>query len=197
MKSYVVAVTVVLATLALAGSAQAQGEYNQGGSRAPDGPWFGGGLNMSAGDGPDGPGIRLEFGIPLKVVGPGQFSLALPMSTYHDSLPGDARINVINFVPEVQWEYVFPLREFEHRFSISPVFGFGFGGIWAGGSNIDNDGAFMLTNRLGAVVRLGFTNGLILAMQPFAVTLNGAFNYDHDDFFANYEWYFVAGYRWD
>jgi len=201
VKHSVTAVTAGLAFLLMASSAQAQGKYNKGGSRAPDGVWLAGGLNVSAGGGPDGAGVRLEVGVPLKVVGPGQFSLAFPFSTYHDPYhhgPDDFRDNVASVGAEVQYEYVFPIK-MKPRLGLSPLFGLGLGGIWRGGHHVRNDdGAFLMTWRLGAVLRLGFENGLILAMEPFAVTLNAAFDYrPYHDFFANYEWYFLAGYRFD
>jgi hypothetical protein len=188
---------VALALAVFTGEAQAQKGYNKGGSRAPDGLWLSGGVNASSGRGWGGAGVRLEVGIPLTLVGPGQLGLVVPLSTYHhgrgrrfDDWRG--RWNVMQVVPEVQWEYVFPIK-MRHRLSISPQGGFGFGGMWH--SRADREGAFLIIFKTGAVVRFGMENGFMVQMQPVGVSFNiPAGRYG---FWAAYEWYTTICYRWN
>lgn len=189
---WMISIAVTLGVALLAREVEAQSP-----EAAPDGMWLGGGLNTSAGAGPDGPGVRLEAGYPLRDVGPGQLSLVVPFSTYHDPGPSDDRTNVIQVVPELQWEYALPI-DMAPTLSVSPVFGFGPGGIWTNRNQQGNDGAFLLTWRFGALVRLGFDNGAMVAMQPAGITFNTAIGDGAlDGLYTNYEWYLVAGYRWD
>jgi hypothetical protein len=193
---------VVLALVVFTGEAEAQKGYNKGGSRAPDGIWLSGGINTSSGRGGGGAGIRLEVGIPLTLVGPGQLGLVVPLSTYHHARGRRGRwyydggwrgrSNVMQVVPEVQWEYVFPIK-MRHRFSISPQGGFGIGGLWH--SHGDHAGAFLIIFKTGAVLRFGLENGFIVQMQPVGVTFNIPAHRDIG-FWAAYEWYTTVGYRW-
>lgn len=203
---YVGLMVAAAACLVLGASSSAEAQYNAGGSVAPDGMWFAGGINASNSfddddfrdfrlDGPDGAGIRIEFGIPLTLVGPGQLGLVLPISTVHENLPGDWRFNSVTFAPEIQWEYVFPIR-MRHRFSLSPQAGFGFGGVWFGGNDVGDDGSFMILWKTGVNLRFGFDFGLILQVQPLGFTFNIPTDSDFD-FYAAYEFYTGVGYRWD
>lgn len=193
---------VVVAMALFADDVQAQKGYNAGGSRAPDGIWFSGGVNAASGARwrGGGAGIRLEVGIPLTLAGPGQLGLALPFSTLHRGRGWGTgwrgRTNVVRAVPEVQWEYVFPIR-MPHRLSISPQAGFGFGGLWH--SHWDGQparGTFLIIFGTGAVVRFGMDNGFMVQMQPVGVSFNVPTHGGYA-FWAGYEWYTTIGYRWD
>jgi hypothetical protein len=197
---WAIAGAMAMAVTMLAGEAHAQKNYNKGGSRAPDGIWFSGGVNAAGGGWRGGAGIRLEVGIPLTLVGPGQLGLVIPLSTYHraygwgrwdrwDTRRG--RTNVMQVVPELQWEYVFPIR-MRHRLSISPQAGFGFGGIWH--SHGDHPGSLLIIAKTGAVVRFGMENGFMVQMQPVGMLFN--IPTPHHRFWASYEWYATVGYRW-
>jgi hypothetical protein len=198
---WAIAGAMAMAVTMLAGEAHAQKGYNKGGSRAPDGVWFSGGINVAGGGWRGGAGVRLEAGIPLTLVGPGQLSLVIPLSTYHraygwgrrwDDRGWRGRTNVVQVVPELQWEYVFPIR-MRHRLSISPQGGFGFGGLWH--SHRDDPGAFLIIMKTGAVVRFGMENGFIVQMQPVGVLFNIPAS-AYYGFWASYEWYTTVGYRW-
>lgn len=176
--------------------AQAEARYNSAGSTAPDGLWLAGGLNATSAfnyNGPDGAGIRLEAGIPLTLVGPGQLTLVLPLSTETEGHGHGVRLNTFMFSPEVQWQYILPIH-MKHQFSISPQLGMGFGGEWVHDSNVGNQGAFMLNFKTGVVARFVFDFGLLLEMQPLGFTFNIPFG-NPFDFFAAYEWYAAVGYR--
>jgi len=189
---------VALGATLVASAAEAQEVQDpQAAPLAPEGMWLGGGLNASGGAGPGGPGVRLEAGFPLRDVGPGQLSFTVPFSTYHDPGPNNDRTNVVQVVPELQWEYELPI-DMAPTLSISPVVGVGAGGLWTNRTQQSNRSSFLLTGRFAAVVRLGFDNGAMLAMQPVGVTFNTAIGGGKQDgLYANYEWYLLAGYRWD
>lgn len=191
-----VVAAAALMVLGVPAASQAQEGYNAGGSTAPDGWWLAGGPNAGAALGnksPDGAGIRLEGGIPLTLVGPGQLSLVLPVSTVTEGFPG-GRVNSITFYPEVQWEYVFPIH-MQHRFSIAPQAGFGIGGVWAHVNSGGSNGAFMIGFKTGVVLRFVFDFGLLLETQPMGFTFNIPFG-NNADFYTSYEWYAGVGYRW-
>ncbi|MFW6051347.1 MAG: hypothetical protein ACODAU_09245 [Myxococcota bacterium] len=188
----VLAIAMGLVSLVGVSTASAQAEYNAGGSTAPDGIWFGGGLNAQAGfgnEGVDGAGVRLEAGFPLGTVGPGQFALAVPFQTIHESF-GSERFNEATIGIEGQWEYVVPI-DMSHRLGIVPFAAFNMGGLWFSGPE---DGSFMINFATGASVRFGFDFGLYLEARPLAFSFNIPFGFA-DHFFAAYEFHFTVGYR--
>jgi hypothetical protein len=215
-------VVCMAAVLLSAGASplQAQDGYNQGGSTAPEGVWVGGGLNTVSAS---GTGIRLEIGIPLKVVGPGMMALVIPASTWHrgsrfcDPFSRDCmswRQNALYAVPEVQWEYVLPIR-MKHRFSIIPAGGIGFAMYWTyfddfPGRGTDRDVVLGMAVRTAAAARFGFLNGVFVQVQPVGLLWNIAFDgrtavdpigggtiAAGSSFWVSYEFYAMAGYRWN
>jgi hypothetical protein len=196
--------------------ARAQDSYNRGGATAPEGVWLGGGLYTASGS---GTGVRMEVGLPLKVVGPGLLSVTLPVSTWHNGArfcpPFDPcmrwRANALYVVPEVQYEYVLPIR-MKHRFSIVPFAGAGFALYWSYFDDYPGVGTARemspgVAVRTGGAARFGFLNGVFVQIQPVGLLFNIPFDgqprggmgevvYGRS-FWFSYDFYLMAGYRFN
>lgn len=194
---------------------QAQDAYNRGGATAPDGLWVAGGLYAASSA---GTGVRMELGVPLGVVGPGLMSVAVPVNTWHNGIGCISReicrrwrTNALYVLPELQWEYVLPIR-MKHRLSVVPFAGAGFGMFWTYVDDYDRLGTLREVSlgmgvRTGAAVRFGFLNGVFVQVQPVGLLFNvpfdgqpvpgaGEFVYGRS-FWVSYDAYFMVGYRFD
>lgn len=161
-------------------------EPTNGPSTAPEGMWAGGGLNTGAFRGPFGfAGLRAEFGLPLKDIGPGKLEVALPLS-----LALRSGIQGLFIVPEIQYEIDLKLN-IPQRLSVVPIAGLGFA-LWFTGQTDAT-----LTIPLGVAARFTFTNGLYVEAMPVGTSFDiGLTSNFVDRFFMLYHFWACVGYRW-